>query len=586
MADVLIADVASGSQFQQATAAYEIQVQVSATVIYYFMVNSTTNTRELGYVKSTDGGQTVGSFVPIDTTTRSCTRFAIWFDKWTEGDSGTLIHIAWYEDLNDDLHYRALDTADDSLGTRVAVFLGSTTDAAAQLDQGSCSVGKTPGGRLWATARLDNDGENATYYSDDGGANWSAFGEQVYLSNTSSVHFLGGTYADPDDAAWLHLDRATSEVRLRIADASAGTFSSGAVIHTLTTLDVIVHSMSGVYHWADGDFLVAVVESHSVAGDIATFIVELDGSSSRTTDILTTTDVSGNISLFLDQNDGTVYAGYTTGGTAGSVTGVYKVSTDKMATWGSEQTYGETTDEMWGVFGGHMRPIGQTGAWQPVVYNNDLFDLLINYGNRVLLDSEPASAEQVSYRVRIFEAGQPNLIYDSGVVTSTDLLHSVPSNWGGEDGGFYEVQVTIVDSNGLSASSTLQPFSIDLPAPVLDPPTITLVDPAEGEESGDEEVIITGTDFVDGATVLFGSTPADQVTFDSSTQLTVITPAHALGTVDVTVTNPDNQSDTLVNAFTFVEENPIDPDPPADLVRAARHATHPFIPVIMDPLGF
>ena len=52
--------------------------------------------------------------------------------------------------------------------------------------------------------------------------------------------------------------------------------------------------------------------------------------------------------------------------------------------------------------------------------------------------------------------------------------------------------------------------------------------------------------------VSFDNTPATSVTFVSSTQLTAVAPAHAAGVVDVTVTNPDNQSATLANSYTYI----------------------------------
>ena len=64
------------------------------------------------------------------------------------------------------------------------------------------------------------------------------------------------------------------------------------------------------------------------------------------------------------------------------------------------------------------------------------------------------------------------------------------------------------------------------------------------------EVEITGTNFVDGCTVWFGATEAISVTFNSSTSLTAIAPAHIAGAVDVTVINPDAQQDGY-SSFTF-----------------------------------
>lgn len=73
-------------------------------------------------------------------------------------------------------------------------------------------------------------------------------------------------------------------------------------------------------------------------------------------------------------------------------------------------------------------------------------------------------------------------------------------------------------------------------------PTVTSLKPDEGPVSSGTEVTVTGTNFVAGATVMFGSTPASSVTFVSGTQLTAIAPAGAPGSVDVTVGTPTSAS--------------------------------------------
>ncbi len=83
------------------------------------------------------------------------------------------------------------------------------------------------------------------------------------------------------------------------------------------------------------------------------------------------------------------------------------------------------------------------------------------------------------------------------------------------------------------------------------PPSLTSVNPASGAVSGGTTVTLTGTNFQSGATVLFGDTSAENVVFVSGTKLTAVTPAHASGAVNVTVTNPDTQNSSLANGFIF-----------------------------------
>lgn len=83
------------------------------------------------------------------------------------------------------------------------------------------------------------------------------------------------------------------------------------------------------------------------------------------------------------------------------------------------------------------------------------------------------------------------------------------------------------------------------------PPTVLVVAPTSGTTGGGTPVTITGTGFVAGATVKFGADAATSVVVVSAAQLTAVTPAHAAGTVAVTVTNSDTQSGTLGAAFTY-----------------------------------
>ncbi len=81
--------------------------------------------------------------------------------------------------------------------------------------------------------------------------------------------------------------------------------------------------------------------------------------------------------------------------------------------------------------------------------------------------------------------------------------------------------------------------------------TVQSILPVEGDAAGGEEVTVSGTGFVDGATVFFGDTEA-ATTFVSSTQLDATTPQSAPGTVDVRVETPDGESATLADAFEFI----------------------------------
>ncbi|ANY74072.1 hypothetical protein BBD41_16615 [Paenibacillus ihbetae] len=88
-------------------------------------------------------------------------------------------------------------------------------------------------------------------------------------------------------------------------------------------------------------------------------------------------------------------------------------------------------------------------------------------------------------------------------------------------------------------------------------PTITGIDPVEGPLEGNNYVYIRGQNYQAGVKVRFGSAEAKQVTLLDATQIRVMAPAsNVVGTVDVTVINPDSQLATLTSAYTY-KESPI-----------------------------
>ena len=140
MADTLVLDVGATSQFQEATGGYQNTVWLSKTVGYRFSIDSTTATLRLVYQKTTTGPAGFGSAVTLGSVD-TVRFFAIWWDQWTPGDSGTLIHVAWTEGVNHDVRYRNLDTSSDTLSTAVVVFNGASIDNSANLAEGSCTIG-------------------------------------------------------------------------------------------------------------------------------------------------------------------------------------------------------------------------------------------------------------------------------------------------------------------------------------------------------------------------------------------------------------------------------------------------------------
>ena len=123
------------------------------------------------------------------------------------------------------------------------------------------------------------------------------------------------------------------------------------------------------------------------------------------------------------------------------------------------------------------------------------------------------------------------------VVSGLQITATTPAGTAGA------VTVKVTNSGGLSGSLT-NGF-------IYGPPTVSSVSPNNGSSAGGTAVTITGTRFVTGATVTFGTTAATNVVVISGTQITATTPAGTTGAVTVTVTNPGGLSGSLTNGFTY-----------------------------------
>lgn len=111
------------------------------------------------------------------------------------------------------------------------------------------------------------------------------------------------------------------------------------------------------------------------------------------------------------------------------------------------------------------------------------------------------------------------------------------------------VDITVTTPVGTSAVGPADRFSYIGQSGTL---AVAASDPATGSTSGGTTVRISGANFATGATVTVGGAAATGVTVTSTTTLTATVPAHAAGTVDIVVTNPNAQTATLTGGFTYI----------------------------------
>ncbi len=107
---------------------------------------------------------------------------------------------------------------------------------------------------------------------------------------------------------------------------------------------------------------------------------------------------------------------------------------------------------------------------------------------------------------------------------------------------------SVTATNALGSSTAVVSIRVIEPAPVY-----SQISPQSATAAGGATVAVSGTGFQSGAVVTLGTTACTTTSFVNSTSLNCVVPANAtIGTVNVTVTNPDSQSVVGTAAFSYV----------------------------------
>ncbi len=127
------------------------------------------------------------------------------------------------------------------------------------------------------------------------------------------------------------------------------------------------------------------------------------------------------------------------------------------------------------------------------------------------------------------------------VVSASKITAKVPAH----AAGLVDVHVMTPGGTSLAASADHYTY--------VAAPAVTKVSPTSGSHLGATTVTVTGTNFTFVSKVLFGTTPGTSVHVISATQLTVRSPAHAAGTVNIQVTNAGGTSPSVpADTYKFI----------------------------------
>lgn len=266
--------------------------------------------------------------------------FGVWYDRWTPGDTGTKIHIWFFDQANDDVGYRSLDTADDSLGTEVVVFAGGTTGTAAN----TCISGtKAIGGNLYVAFDIDGGTETGFYRSVDAGANWTA--RTDVNEAISDYYFLAPGFAlDTNDIICIFWDRSASEISRKVYDNSGDSWAESSIATSMTAIGSSTCSPQFSILVDDTNnkvLLVAWSNRATLNADLRFWSIDESTITEGTNVVLNSGGNQQMCTLGLNTGSNILYCFY--GGksdgseSAGtSINIYYKISSDFGVTWGSE----------------------------------------------------------------------------------------------------------------------------------------------------------------------------------------------------------------------------------------------------------
>ena len=123
---------------------------------------------------------------------------------------------------------------------------------------------------------------------------------------------------------------------------------------------------------------------------------------------------------------------------------------------------------------------------------------------------------------------------------------------GNNPGSVFVADVDGDGDNDLITSAVSVLLNLSISAAISSPLVVTSVNPVSGKELSGTSVTIRGANFQSGATVNFGDSEATNVVVVTPYTITATTPASPVEVVDVMVTNPNGETDTLEKGFTFI----------------------------------
>lgn len=312
------------------------------------------------YSKTTNGGTSWGTAVTVDAQT-DCTGIAVWYDRWTPGDTtGTRIHITTFDTSTDDVWYRALNTSGDTFDAAVVNASGAGQGAAVAAGANNVTITKATNGTLYIGLVDATDSYVIRCSTTCGTAtNWTEAGTNPFTNADGDWVILMPLASGDILAIWW--DTSVDDILSREYEDTGNVWDPGGWVTVDANADdntTYDSSFAATLDPDNNNIYLAYAEDASALGpsndDIKT--ATYNGSSwTAGGNVLTDEPFRGvtGVTISYDNQNDHVYVSYTVQETVNynmSANAYSKRSRDGMATWGSERgPLNGSSDDIYGL---------------------------------------------------------------------------------------------------------------------------------------------------------------------------------------------------------------------------------------------
>ena len=305
---------------------------------------------QCAYSKTVNAGAAWAAPVQIDSQT-DCFGVAVWYDRWTPGDTGNLIHIMTMDTGNDDLWYNNLDTTTDTrllAAAPISTIINSGQGGVLNPSTNTGSITKGTDGTIYMTTESTGDSYIVECSSNCGVAtSWTETGTNpMPLSNFYPllIPLSGG------NILLINRDITAKDMLSKVWNNGTGSWDAAWTTIDANAIDVTGYGsqFSAALNIRTGDIYLAYVNLDTGAAfggnndDIKTAIYSAGTWTAKgdvVTNVTATPAAIIDVNIGLNAYNGDVYVAYqgrTTAitNTTGNV--YWKSSTDGMTSWGAQ----------------------------------------------------------------------------------------------------------------------------------------------------------------------------------------------------------------------------------------------------------